>query len=92
MYALSGGRVQSFTSLEMYNTCLTKVICKQKRNPIDNMLLCHGTTPCFCVPAACLITFKEHFQTAFLGSLPTSFFLLRKFSKQFGFAIFIFVI
>ena len=53
------------TSLEMNYTCLTKVICKQKRNPIENMLLCHGTTPCLCVPRACLITFKEHFQTAF---------------------------
>lgn len=65
VYALSGGRARSCASLEMYYMCLTKVICKQKRNPIENMLLCHGTTPCFCVPRACLITFKEHFQTAF---------------------------
>lgn len=91
MYALSGGRAGSCISLEMFFMCLTKVICKQKRNPIENMLLCHGTTPCFCVPRACLITFKEHFQTAFWEACQL-FFFLRKFSKQFGFAIFIFLI
>lgn len=74
MYALSGGRARSCTSLEMYYMCLTKVICKQKRNPIENMLLCHGTTPCFCVPRACLITFKEHFQTAFWEACQHFFF------------------
>ena len=70
MHALGGGGgggvgARRCASLEMYHTCLTKVICKQKRNPIENTLLCHGTTPCLCVPRACLITFKEHFQTAF---------------------------
>ena len=74
MYALLGGRVWSCASLEMYYTCRTKVICKQKRNPIENMLLCHGTTPCFCVPRACLITFKEHFQTAFWEACQHFFF------------------
>lgn len=90
-YGLSVGRPWSCASLEMYYTCLTKVICKQKRAPDENELLCCGTAPCFCVPQACLITFKEHFQTAFWEACQHSFFL-RKFSKQFGFAIFIFVI
>lgn len=89
--ALSVGRAWSCASLEMYYTCLTKVIWKQKRAPDENELLCCGPAPCFCVPQACLITFKEHFQTAFWEACQHSFFL-RKFSKQFGSAIFIFVI
>lgn len=87
--ACHGGRARAHSSLETFYICLTKVICKQKRNPIENRLLHRGAAPCFSVPRACLITFKQHFQTAFWESCQR-FSFLGKFSKQFGFAIFIF--
>lgn len=83
------GRARARSSLETFYICLTKVICKQKRNPIENRLLHRSAAPCFSVPRACLITFKQHFQTAFWESCQR-FSFLGKFSKQFGFAIFIY--
>lgn len=67
----------------MFYICLTKVICKQKINPIENRLLHRSAAPCFSVPWACLITFKQHFQTAFWESCQR-FSFLGKLSKQFG--------
>lgn len=87
--ARRGGRARSHVSLEMFYMCRTKVICKQKRNPIESGLLRRSTAPCLSVPRACLITFKQHFQTAFWESCQ-HFSFLGKFSKQFGFAVFIF--
>lgn len=82
--ARRGGRARSRVSLEMFYMCRTKVICKQKRNPIESGLLRRSTAPCLSVPRACLITFKQHFQTAFWESCQ-HFSFLGKFSKQFGF-------
>lgn len=62
---VAGGKARSRFSLETFYMCLTKVICKQKRNPIENGRAHRSTAPCFSVPRARLITFKQHFQTAF---------------------------
>lgn len=63
--ALGGGRARSCTSLEMRYTCLTKVTRKQKRNPIENMLLLPWhRSACVCHKHASLPSksiFKEHF-------------------------------
>jgi len=92
MYALSrvgsgvgvgGCRAWSCTSLEMYHTCLTEVICKQKKSQSENMLLCHGTAPpaSVCHEHASLPSksiFKQHCQKK------KKRFFLWKCSKQFS--------
>lgn len=58
---------------------------KEKRNPGRERAACFAAALlfCLCVPRASLITFKEHFQTAFRDACQ-HFSFLRNFSKQFG--------
>lgn len=64
--ALSGGRVRCCTSLEMRYTCLTKVICKQKKKPNwEHAALLWHCSACVChkhAPLPSKSIFKELFR------------------------------
>lgn len=68
---LGGGRAQLSSSLEMYHTCLTKVICKQKKRAIWE----HAALPWIYSLSLCATSMPHYLQTAFSncisGALPS---------------------